>query len=94
MAELGADAFQMLTDVDAVCTGWGTPAQHAIGDIPPDESDRMEFAAGSMGPRVEAACTFVRRTGGMAGAGSLQDAERILAGKAGTRVAIAADRLR
>lgn len=64
----------MPTDGDAVRTGWGTAARRAIGDNTPDELDQMDFAAGSMGPMVEAARTFVRRTRDMAGFGALQDA--------------------
>ena len=85
-AELKADAFLMLTDVAAVFTGWGTPAQQALGDVTPQALAEMNFAAGSMGPKVQAACDFVNRTGGMAGIGTLEDAVDILAHRAGTRV--------
>jgi carbamate kinase len=44
------------------------------------------FPAGSMGPKVEAACRFVEATGGMAAIGRLDDAEALLDGKAGTIV--------
>jgi carbamate kinase len=46
----------------------------------------MHFAAGSMGPKVEAACDFAEATGKLAGIGSLADAEAILGGDAGTIV--------
>lgn len=85
-AELKADAFLMLTDVAAVFTGWGTPAQRALGDVTPQELAALDFAAGSMGPKVQAACDFVNRTGGMAGIGALADASAILERRAGTRV--------
>jgi carbamate kinase len=85
-AELKADAFLMLTDVAAVFTGWGTPQQQALGDVTPQALGEMDFAAGSMGPKVQAACDFARRTGGMAGIGTLEDAVDILAHRAGTRV--------
>jgi carbamate kinase len=39
-----------------------------------------------MGPKVEAACRFVERTGGRAAIGALDDAEAILAGRAGTQI--------
>jgi carbamate kinase len=39
-----------------------------------------------MGPKVEAACAFVEQTGGVAGIGGLEDAQAILAGRAGTLV--------
>jgi carbamate kinase len=85
-AELKADAFLMLTDVTAVFTDWGTPQQSALGDVTAKELAAMRFAAGSMGPKVQAACDFVNRTGGMAGIGALDDAADILAHRAGTRV--------
>jgi carbamate kinase len=85
-AELRADAFLMLTDVSAVFTDWGTPAQRALGDVSPQALAALDFAAGSMDPKVEAACDFVNRTGGLAGIGALADASAILTGKAGTRV--------
>lgn len=88
--ELKADAFLMLTDVPAVYTGWGTPAQRALGDVTPQALAALDFAAGSMGPKVQAACDFVNRSGGMAGIGALDDASAILARRAGTRVVRAA----
>ncbi len=84
--ELGAEALLMLTDVEAVYRDWGEPNAAAIRRISPDEIRRYEFAAGSMAPKVEAACDFAERTGGIAGIGRLQDAEAILAGKAGTLI--------
>jgi len=84
--ELGADALLMLTDVDAVWTGWGEPGARAIRRISPAMIRRYPFAAGSMGPKVEAACAFVEQTGGIAGIGGLADAQAILAGRAGTLV--------
>ena len=85
-AELGADAFLMLTDVPAVFADWGQPGQRALGDVTPQALAAMDFAAGSMGPKVRAACDFVNRTGGLAGIGALDDASDILARRAGTRV--------
>ncbi len=49
----------------------------------------MDFAAGSIGPKVQAAGDFARRTGGMAGIGTLGDAADILAHRTGTRVVLA-----
>ena len=46
----------------------------------------MKFAAGSMGPKVDAACRFARATGKQAAIGALADLERILAGEAGTTI--------
>ena len=46
----------------------------------------MQFAAGSMGPKVEAACRFVSATGKRAAIGALADLNKIIAGEAGTTV--------
>jgi carbamate kinase len=87
--ELDADAFVMLTDVDAVYAGWGTPEQKAIRRASPVALAAMSFAAGSMGPKVEAACRFVTATGRSAAIGALADVGRILAGEAGTTITAA-----
>lgn len=84
-AELKADAFLMLTDVDAVYVGWGTAEARAIRTAMPAELARHDFPAGSMGPKVEAACAFAA-SGAIAGIGRLEDARAILSGDAGTRV--------
>jgi carbamate kinase len=84
--ELGADLYVMLTDADAVYEGWGTPAQRAIRRASPDALAAMTFAAGSMGPKVDAACRFARATGKRAAIGALADLSRILAGNAGTTI--------
>jgi carbamate kinase len=85
--EIGAHAYLMLTDVEAVYKDWGEPDATAIRRIAPGEMRGYEFAAGSMAPKVAAACEFAEQTGGIAGIGRLQDAEAILAGEAGTVIA-------
>ena len=47
---------------------------------------RDEFAAGSMLPKVLAACNFARESGNAAAIGALVDIEAMLAGRAGTRI--------
>jgi carbamate kinase len=84
--ELEADVLVMATDADAVYLGWGTRAARALDRVTPEELERHSFAAGSMGPKVEAACEFVRRTGGRAAIGALADVERMVEGTAGTQV--------
>jgi len=87
---LHADAFLMLTDVDAVYGDWGTPQAWPIHRASPDSLAEHTFAAGSMGPKVEAACRFVRANAGFAAIGSLADAGTMLRGEAGTLVTEAA----
>jgi carbamate kinase len=91
--ELGADAYLMLTDVKAVYTNWGKPDARAIRRTSPDAIEALKFAAGSMGPKVEAACDFVRTTGGIAGIGSLEEALPMLQGTAGTTFAADVDEI-
>jgi carbamate kinase len=84
--ELGADALLLLTDVNAVETDFGHPGSTAIREADASSLRARGFPAGSMGPKVEAACRFVERTGGIAAIGALTDAAALLAGAAGTRV--------
>jgi carbamate kinase len=86
-ADLGADALAIVTDVDAVYTDWGTPQQAAIRRASPDVLGHAEFAEGSMGPKVRAACQFVERTGGLAAIGSIEHTAALVRGEAGTVVA-------
>ena len=84
--DLRADALAIVTDVDAVYEGWGTPEQRAIRRATPEALAGSEFAAGSMGPKVKAACSFVEETGGLAVIGSIGDTPALLRGEAGTVV--------
>jgi carbamate kinase len=84
--ELDADLFVMLTDADAVYRDWGKPTQKAIRRASPDAIERLRFPAGSMGPKVMAACRFAKATGRRGAIGALADLEAILAGTAGTTV--------
>jgi carbamate kinase len=88
-ADLKADALAIVTDVDGVYAGWGTPDQRKIERATPAELAGSEFAEGSMGPKVHAACQFVEQTGGKAVIGSITDPLAMLRGEAGTTVAAA-----
>jgi len=82
--DLGADALAIVTDVDAVYAEWGTSDQRAIRTAHPDALAETEFAAGSMAPKVRAACSFAEETGGLAAIGSIFDTPALLRGEAGT----------
>jgi len=75
----------------AVYADWGTPEQRAIRRASPAALSQTEFAAGSMGPKVRAACSFVEETGGHAAIGSISDTPALLRGEAGTIVTRDAD---
>jgi carbamate kinase len=65
---------------------WGTPEQRRSAT--PAMLSASDFAAGSMGPKVRAACWFAERTGRFAAIGATGDTQALLRGEAGTRVAL------
>jgi carbamate kinase len=84
--QLGADHLVLLTDVDGVYLDWGSPSARLIKRAGPRALDPADFAPGSMRPKLEAAIGFTAETGRPASIGRLEDANRILAGAAGTRI--------
>jgi carbamate kinase len=88
--ELGAELFMILTDVDAVYTGWGTEAQRAISSMSVGEAEKLAaeaaFGEGSMGPKVAAATDYVRRTRGRAIITELSKGRAAVQGAAGTEI--------
>lgn len=84
--QIAADLLVIATDVDGVYTDWGSPNQTKLGRVAPDDLADLDLPAGSMGPKVQAACDFARRTGNEAVIGSLNDIVDIVTGTAGTRV--------
>jgi carbamate kinase len=86
---LGADRLVIITDVQAVYRGWGTDEQEELRELSAEDAEALlpELAAGSMGPKVEAALRFARATGKEALITSDAALEEALAGHAGTRIA-------
>ena len=85
--QLHADALLLLTDVEAVQDGYGTPQARPIRRATPAELRARSFPAGSMGPKIEAVCRFVEATGKLAAIGRLADAQALLHRQAGTTIA-------
>ena len=83
--ELDAGLLILATDTDGVYLDWGTEDARRIERITPEQIEQYEFEEGSMGPKVEAACGFVRRSGGRAVIGALTDMQGMVAGTAGTQ---------
>ena len=92
--QLDADLLVIATDVEAAYIDWGKPGQKAIAQAHPDALQALSFAAGSMGPKIQAACEFARHTGKPAVIGALADIEEIVRGNAGTHVSCAERGLR
>ncbi|HEX8975528.1 MAG TPA: carbamate kinase [Solirubrobacteraceae bacterium] len=85
-SDLRVDTLVLATDVDAVYDRYGTAEQRPIERATPTGLRAHEFASGSMGPKVEAVCRFVERTGGRGVIGSLTEIDELFDGRAGTQV--------
>ena len=86
--ELDADGLLLLTDVDGVYDDWGTPSATRVRKATASEMRARSLAAGSMAPKVEAACRFVGSgpAGRFAAIGALEDAAALVGGRAGTTI--------
>lgn len=86
--KIAVEILVIVTDVAAVFVDWGKPTQRAIRRISPQDLKELKFpaGAGSIGPKVEAACQFVTATGNSAVIGSLEQILELIEGKAGTWV--------
>jgi carbamate kinase len=82
--QLEADALLILTDVGNVEAGFGTDAARPVGHTTPAAMRAQHFPAGSMGPKIDAACRFVEATGRPAMIGNLNEAIDLLNGSRGT----------
>lgn len=84
--EIEAALLVLATDVDGVYLDWDTPQARLLRHTTPEALEAYAFPEGSMGPKVAAACWFVRQTGGRAAIGSLAGLPQLVAGLAGTQV--------
>jgi carbamate kinase len=84
-----AEVLLLLTDVDAVYRGFGTPDAAPLRALSVEQAEALlrdgGLGAGSMAPKVRAAARFAR-FGGTAVVSSLALAAEALAGAAGTRI--------
>jgi len=86
--QLGARLLILATDADGVYEDWGSDKAKIIERVTPEQLSGEDFEAGSMGPKVEAACDFVSRTGERAVIGSLSDIAGMVEGVSGTQFTI------
>lgn len=82
--QLDADCLVLATDVEGVFLDWGTEDQRMIERASPAVMRELELPAGSMGPKVEAACDFAEETDRIAVIGALGQLDEMVAGRAGT----------
>ena len=87
---LGIEDFMILTAVEKVQVGFGTPSPRNVDTVHVDELRHLfesgEFAEGSMAPKVEAAIRFIDGGGRRAVIAHLDAAGAALAGEAGTQI--------
>jgi len=88
--QLGAEVLMILTNVEAVYQGWGTPAARPIRRMSAARAEELitlgSFDAGGMKPKVEAALGFVRGGGARAIIAQLSDGPAALKGQTGTTI--------
>jgi carbamate kinase len=88
--EVGVDLFLMATDVAGAALGFGSPHQRFLRRVTASEAarylERGDFPAGSMGPKVAAAVSFVEGGGRRAMIAETSDIEDAVAGRAGTQI--------
>jgi len=84
--QLNADMLLLLSDVDAVYRGFGSPGATAIKRLAASEADPAQYPAGAMRPKLAAAVDSVRETGRPAAIGRMEDAPFIARGERGTRI--------
>lgn len=87
---LRVSLFVLLTGVERVSIHYRRPDERQLDRLTVTEAKRLlakgEFDAGSMGPKIEAACRFVETAGGTAVIGSLSRLREAVLGSSGTRV--------
>ncbi len=84
--EVGAEHLLILTDGTHVCLNWGEPNEEKLHDVTVAEMQGYNFAAGSMGPKVDACCKFVKSTGNKGHIGDLHYALDVIKGDSGTHI--------
>jgi carbamate kinase len=87
---IGADELCILTGVDRVAINFRKPDQRYLDEIGVAECERYlaegQFPKGSMGPKIEAACDFLRRGGQKVIITNLESAGAAINGRAGTLI--------
>ena len=88
--QIQADLLIIATDVDSVVSDWGTAQAQPIKEVTAGEMRSIMadqgFAAGSMGPKVEAVTRFAETGQGAGVITSLTHIAGAIEGRAGTRV--------
>jgi carbamate kinase len=85
---IGADELLILTGVDRIAVNYKKPDQRYFDALSVADCERFlaegQFPKGSMGPKIEAACDFIKRGGRKVIVTNLENAATAIDGKAGT----------
>ncbi len=92
--ELNADLYIMATDSDAVYESWGTLHAKALRNVSYSDLEHLDFATGSMGPKVISACWFAEKTRKKAAIGAISDLKKIISGEKGTIISPGTNRIK
>jgi carbamate kinase len=88
--EVGVDIFLIATDVQGATLNFGKKNQKFLKSITARQAENFlaqgQFPSGSMGPKIEAAVQFVRKTGKRAVIASIENIESAVQGKSGTEI--------
>jgi carbamate kinase len=87
-ADLGAQGLLIVTDVERAALAYGTPEERPLETMTVEQAhgylEAGEFGRGSMAPKVDACCRFVRSGGDFGIITSIEQCDAALAGEAGT----------
>lgn len=85
---IDADELVILTGVEKVAINFRKPDQRVFDHLSVEECEKYmaegQFPKGSMGPKIEAACDFIRRGGAKVIITSMENATAAIDGSAGT----------
>ena len=88
--EVDVDIFLIATDVQGVALNYKKKTQEFLRSLTSRQATRFlaqgHFPPGSMGPKIEAAVQFVRKTGKRAVITSIDNIESAVEGKSGTEI--------
>jgi carbamate kinase len=89
-AQLDAAVLLILTNVEGAYRAFGTPEQELLREIGVEQAEAMlaagEFGQGSMGPKMEAAVSFLRNGGRRAIIARLDEGLSAVQGESGTQL--------
>jgi len=87
---IGADVLCILTGVDKVAINYKKPDMRSFDRMSVLECEKYQaegqFPKGSMGPKIEAACDFIKRGGSKVIITSMENASAAAEGRAGTLI--------